>query len=102
MHLADILSAIVPAVIVGIFMAWFNRKQATRDKEVNHRAEGRKRESLLSIDLQIATAKLSYAVAMAHKRGEPNGEIEEGIAAYLCAKEQYEEFLREQATEQLN
>lgn len=82
-------------------MAWFNKKQAARDKAIEHRAEARKRESFLAMELQFATAKLAYAVAMAHKRGEPNGEIEDGIEAYAAAKAKYRAFLREQAANQL-
>lgn len=102
MSIVEFIVAIAPPLFVAVFMAWFNHKQAKRDKALEKRAEARKKESLLSIDLQIATAKLSYAVAMAYQRGKPNGEIEDGIEAYMAAKAKYEEFFREQATEHLN
>lgn len=96
-----LISSIVSPVLVGIFLAIFARVQAKRNQKVDKRAEARKEESLLALDMQMATAKLSYAVAMAYKRGYPNGEVEEGIEAYKLAKEKYFDFINRQATEQL-
>jgi hypothetical protein len=94
-------SALLPSLICGIFMAHFNRKQKHKDAHVERRAEARKKESLLALEMHMATAKLSYAVAMAVKRGSPNGEIEDGIEAYEAAKHKYLAFLNEQAAEHL-
>ena len=58
--------------------------------------EARVKSELLRISLVLATAKLSYAVAMAIKRGKPNGEIEDGIAQYNKSLERFREFEREQ------
>lgn len=63
---------------------------------MEERSKNRKRESLILIDLQLATAKLSYATAMAIKRGTANGEVEEGIKAYRKALVEFQEFEREQ------
>jgi hypothetical protein len=52
--------------------------------------------------MNMANAKLAYAVAMAIKRGSPNGEVEEGIEAYTKAKEKYLKFIDEQAMERLS
>ncbi|MEI3501055.1 MAG: hypothetical protein V8Q39_06095 [Anaerovoracaceae bacterium] len=51
---------------------------------------------MLRISLLVATAQLSRAVAMAIKRGSPNGEIEEGLEQYNMAMEEFREFEREQ------
>ena len=48
------------------------------------------------LDLQMATAKLSYAVAVALKRGEANGEVEKGVESYEKALEKFQEFERKQ------
>ena len=72
------------------------------DKKREEHEEARKKESLLLLELNMASAKLSYAVAMAIKRGTPNGEVEEGIKAYKEAKEKYYHFLNEQAKEYLD
>lgn len=91
-----IISSILPSLTVGILLAIFNRKQ---QKQMQHKEqiEKEKLESeVLELNLVVATAQLSYAVAMALKRGEPNGEIEEGIEAYEKAMEDFRKFERKQ------
>lgn len=100
----DILSFILgllPAIIAGAIGFYIQRNQKRRDAAVDKRAEARKCESMLLLDLQMATAKLAYASAMALKRGTPNGEVEEGVAAYEEAKKRYTKFLNQQAVEHL-
>ena len=48
------------------------------------------------LDLEVATAQLSYAVAMAVKRGSPNGEMEPAIEAYEDAMKKFRQFERKQ------
>jgi hypothetical protein len=93
--------AVLPSVVVGIFMAWFNHAQKVREKLADKRAEARKNESLLALELQMATAKMAFATAIAIKRGVANGEVEEGIEAYDSARNKYYSFLNEQAKEHL-
>lgn len=93
--------AVMPSLIVSVFMACFNRRQKKRDAAAVEHAEARKQESLLSLKLQMATAKLAYATAVALKRGRANGEVEEGIEVYEAAKKEYLAFLNEQATDHL-
>ena len=92
---------LLPSVITGIIGLYIQRRQKKRDKAVEKQEEARERESLLNLDLTMAGAKLSYACAMAMKRGEPNGEVEEGVEAYETAKTAYYRFLNEQAAEHL-
>lgn len=66
-----------------------------------HAAASRK-ESSLMLELQMATAKQSYAVACAVERGTPNGEVEEGIEVYETAKKKYMGFLHEQTINHLH
>lgn len=96
------VSAVIPSMVCGIFMAWFNRKQKRRSENEDRHLRAQKEESLLHLDLMMATAKLAYAAAVAIKRGRANGEVEEGIAAYEAARKKYLAFLNEQATEYLN
>lgn len=95
------LLGLLPTIITGTIAFYIQRRQKRRDKQTNDRAEARKRESLLSLDLQVANAKLSFAVAKAVQRGEPNGEIEEGIAAYETAMTRWDTFTREQMAERI-
>ena len=97
----SLIYAIAPSLLVGVIMALFNRRQRHRDAQMDARSEARKRETLLALDLQMATAKLSFATAMAIKRGQPNGEIEEGVEAFEAAKKRYLAFLNDQAARHL-
>ena len=85
----------LPAVLVGIVLYFFERTAKAREEEVDKRAEMRKKESLLALKMQFANGKLTYAVAMALKRGKANGEVEEGIKAYEEAKGDYNKFINE-------
>ena len=98
----SLVGAVTPSVVVGIVMARFNSRQKKNDEHVENRAAARKKESHLALELQMATAKLSYAVAMALKRGRPNGEVEEGVEAYEEASRKYYDFFKDQAIDYLN
>lgn len=101
MGLTELLEIVLPSLTVGVLMAIFNRRQANRDEAARKMTEEQRRESVLQIELIMATAKLSYAVAMAIKRGKANGEVEEGLIAYEKATKRYDEFLKEIAAEHL-
>lgn len=93
----NVLIACIPSILTGIFLAYFNGRQKKRERYEDERAAARKKESLLHLELQNATAKLALASAVALKRGKANGEVEEGVAAFNAANEKYRAFLREQA-----
>lgn len=88
--------AVLPSIIVGIFVAVWNAGQKKKSDEEKQKELSRLRAEELEISLLVATAQLSYAVAMAIKRGTPNGEVEEGIEQYQKAMSQFREFEREQ------
>lgn len=98
----DFILKILPAVIVGIFMAWFNKRQSKREQKSDHQAEIRRKECMLQLQMQKATADLSRATAIAIKRGTANGEVEEGLEAYNVAKTSYYAFMNEQALEHIS
>lgn len=100
--LTTAIAAAIPSVLCGVFMFYLQRQQRRKDEHIERRAEARRREGLLSLELQMATAKLSFATAVAVKRGKANGEVEEGIEAYETARHKYLAFLNEQAAEHLN
>lgn len=101
MDILSYLIGLIPALITGVAIFYVQRAQKKRDTAVAVRTAVRKEEALLALDLQMATAKLSYATAMAVKRGTPNGEIEDGIEAYEKARSKYYKFLNEQAEKYL-
>lgn len=103
--LAQIIGAagtIAVAVIGGIFTLKQAKVAARMEEErkageaererVDKRAEQRKKESLLTMQLISADTKLTLGLAMAVKRGHANGEIEEGLEAVKAAQEEYQKF----------
>ena len=96
MDITAFVLGLVPSVLTGLALFYWQRAQKKRDVLVDDRAKARQEEAHLLLELQMANAKLSYANAMAIKRGSPNGEIEVGIEAYETAKAKYDDFLNEQ------
>ncbi len=94
--LPQIIWAIAPGIIVGVFMAWWNRRQRKEDEEKGRRDEERIKIVTTQLSLAVASAQLAYAVAMAYKRGAPNGEMETAVATYEKAIEKFRKFEREQ------
>lgn len=101
MDFTTILIGMIPTALTGTILYYWQRKQRRHDEKMDKRAEARRCESLLLLNMQMATAKLAYASAMALKRGTPNGEVEEGVEAFEEAKKRYTSFLNEQAKEHL-
>lgn len=95
MELSTFLINIIPALIVGIALAWFNREQRLRDEAAVNREKNRLKAERVRISLLVASAKLSYATAIAMKRGHANGEVEDGIKQYEEAIKEFKRFERE-------
>ena len=102
MTIESLVTTMMPSIVVGIFMAYFNNKQKKHDKAVEDRNNARKNETLLQLELEMAIGKLSLASAVALKRGYANGEVEEGMKAFEKANAKYQEFLNAQAVERIN
>lgn len=83
----------------GIILAWWNHRQKKRDERDDKRERDRLKSEQLRIDMLMATCKLSYAVAMAVKRGKPNGEIEDGVDEYKKALDAFKKFERQNMAE---
>ena len=103
--LTEAFWAVVPGVIVGVFLGVWNRRQAKRQALLDQRrAQQEKRAQqreaiadegeLVKVSLLVAAASLSYAVAVAVRRGKPNGEIEEGIEVYKEAIGKFRDYER--------
>lgn len=92
----ELFFAILPSLIVGVAMALFNRKTSKRDRYADSLAEAKQESDQIQLDLILATAQLSYAIAMAIKRGKPNGEVEEGVEQYEHALKAFRDFERRQ------
>ena len=97
-NVSQLLWAIAPSLLVGIVLATYNARQQARQAADAEERKARRRENMLNLNLTFAAAQLSYAVAMALKRGSVNGEVEEGIETYEKALKEYRLFEREQIT----
>ncbi|MBR7163578.1 MAG: hypothetical protein IKD21_01220 [Clostridia bacterium] len=91
-----LLGAVAPSIITGVVLAYWNRKQNKQDTQRKTIEEAAVESDMLRIDLEVATAQLSYAVAMAVKRGHANGEMEVAISRYEKAMEKFRKFERKQ------
>ena len=59
MDILDLIRLLLPSLVVGVIMAYYNRKQTKKDKERDKIEDARREESLLQLELEMATAKLS-------------------------------------------
>lgn len=74
-----------------------NKKLKERDAKQEEIEKARLEYEVIMLEVTDASAKLSYALAMAIKRGSPNGEVEAGIDAYQKAMTNKTQFLQTQA-----
>lgn len=92
--LETLISSLVPSIIVGLVLFYWERRQKKRDAKAKEDETTRVESDLLRLDLEVATAQLSYSVAMAYKRGHANGEMESAIEKYEEAMSKFREFER--------
>lgn len=87
MDVWEIVQAALPSLLVSVAMGVFSRGQHRREAALREREAERLEAENVQVSLLVASAKLSYALAVAVKRGAPNGEVEDGV-------EQYREAMR--------
>lgn len=92
--LTDIILALLPSLCVSMIMALYNHRQSKRYKAAQAREALRAESEAVQVSLLVSTAKLSYALAMAAKRGAANGEVEDGINQYREAMKAFKKFER--------
>jgi len=92
----SIIGAIAPGILVGLVLFYWERRQKRSDSDRSAQEEAQIESDLLRLDLEVATAQLSFAVAMAVKRGTPNGEMEEALERYQKAITKFRAFERKQ------
>jgi len=99
------LGTVIVAIIGGVFAVRAAKAQKMTEeieKATAIRAEQRRRESLLALELMNANTSLTIGVAMALKRGHANGEIEQGLKDVDEARKKYEKFHNEIVAGHLN
>ena len=87
---------LLPSIVCGVILFYVQRSQKKRDEKAERRAKEREREAFVTLEVTLAGTQLSYATAMAVKRGTPNGEMEEAIEQYDKALTEFRKFEREQ------
>lgn len=93
-----IFSAITSALGVGaIISGVIARKLTKAEKGAEEKEAARTKEMILLLTGVKAAGALSYATAVAIKRGHANGEVEKGVEAYEEWEQQLEKFLIEQS-----
>lgn len=88
-----LLGDITIGVVVFVITKRINKAQQRKEEHEKAIRESKTQLELLHLQLVNAGNSLSYAVAMAVKRGSPNGEIESGIKKYKEAKKAYLDYL---------
>lgn len=97
----EVIDKLVIPVIVAIIVKYYDYKADKRHQEERNRAEKRIEAEKMNMEMQWAVAKMSYASAMALKRGYANGEVEEGIEAYEKVKSRYNKFINDEYVEHI-
>lgn len=93
--------ASIPSLIVAIVAYRLNKKGDERYEEQKKQHQERVKAEKLSMEMQLATAELAYATAMAIKRGKANGEVEAGIESYNKARKDYFDFINNRYVEEI-
>ena len=90
----SVVQAALPSLLVSVVMGVFSRRQKKRDAATREREAARLEAENVQVSLLVASAKLSYALAMAAKRGAPNGEVEDGVEQYREAMKAFKRLER--------
>ena len=81
----SIAAVFLTPIITGLIVWFIERSRAKKD-EIKEEAEE------INAEVNVATMELAYATAMAVKRGQPNGEVEDAVKAYNAAKKRMDQF----------
>lgn len=87
------LIGIIPSTVAAVTAYQINRKYDIRHAEEKQRAKDRAEASKIEMQMITASASLSYACAMALKRGKANGEVEQAVAEFAIAKKNYLDYI---------
>jgi hypothetical protein len=86
------LAAGIPSTITGLIVAWLVKRLDKRDA-------AREKMNILLIQGVNASISLGEAVAIAQKRGQPNGETEKALDYAVGVKHKFRDFLTERCAE---
>lgn len=98
----EVAALVIGAILdfgIGIMLFYTQRRQRKADEEAEKRRQANADVALLQMELIDAGNSLSFATAMAVKRGRPNGEMEEAIKTYKDVKRRYYRSINKQYIE---
>lgn len=95
-----VITACISA-ISAIIVAYIGAHAKEMETKAEKREKRREKESLLSMKMMDATMLLSIVSSNALTDGVNNGNVEEARVAAKKAREEYEQFLREVASQSL-
>ena len=78
---------LLPAIITGLFLYYWQRAQQKRDAANAERDELKDEAEEVNREVNNATMQLTYATAIAVERGKTNGELKKAKQAYNDAVE---------------
>lgn len=98
MDIQAVISVGISALGVGAVVSGaINRKLMKAEAAAEKKREAQQRETMLLLQGVKAAGALSYATAVAIKRGHANGEVEKGVQQYEDYTAELDKFLIEQS-----
>ena len=98
--LASVVAAVISA-IAAVMVAKINTRQEKQNREINAHNERREKEAVLSGKMVAALCSLSNVTAEAVRDGHVNGNLEAAQQKAEQAEEEYEQFLKSIALQDL-
>lgn len=98
-YVMDLIGAILPSLIVGLFLRRWDISHKKREAEIAQKEARRQEGELRELDLLVATAELTYAVAICLRDGKNNGEMKAGIEHYDAAMDKFRKYERKTLAE---
>ena len=93
-----IISCIMSALGVGAIVSGvISRRLIKAEKAAEEKEQARTEEMILLLTGVKAAGALSYATAIAIKRGHANGEVEQGVEEYKKWEKELDTFLIQQS-----
>lgn len=94
-----IISCIMSALGVGAIVSGvISRRLIKAERAAEEKEEARAEEMILLLTGVKAAGALSYATAVAIKRGYANGEVEKGVQEYTAWEKELDKFLIKQTS----
>ena len=95
MGILTIVLSIIASIVSGMALFFMQRYFKSKDKKDDARDSTKAKENVLILKSIDALGKLTYANSIAIRDGKTNGEMKEGVSAYVEVKEDMYNYLLE-------